>query len=171
VGIGVLLLTGLLSGAGAAAWLRSDGNGTAAGPRPKAKQSSAGVALRAVDDGADPVQAGCAPGATTLDEQQVRTASGRVLGLVQLRYSQACDGAWARFHPAKAFDPRVPAMITVTVSHPADGYQAEFTYGFDGRDVYTDLLLFSRHCLAARAVVAMPGQPRASAATKCVTSP
>ncbi|MBG7702426.1 helix-turn-helix domain-containing protein [Streptomyces sp. MC1] len=166
---GVLAFAAAL--AGASQWLPHTGHDTAAEHAQAGGPSAQRAARRAVNDGTDPIQAGCADQVTTLQEQPVRNAQGTTLGSVQVRFSAACDGAWARFHPSKAFDPRSSVLVTVTAVRPADSNRSEFAYRFDGRDVYTDLLIVTRHCVTAQVRIALRKNLALTAKTRCAAHP
>lgn len=136
------------------------GRGAAAGPPSPSRsadgrsagQTSVGSATtdpRTAMDGADPVQAGCASDAVTLDSRPLLSSADGQLGSVRLRYSARCSGGWAQFLPEPAMSSHLGSQVVVSIHRSADDDLNLFRYRFDGRDVYSDLLLAEPGCLEA----------------------
>jgi hypothetical protein len=112
-------------------------------------------------DGNDPKAAGCAADAVSIDSQPVGT-----VGLVLLRYSPACQAAWAKFHPVSGA-PEHKAIVVVEADRPADGIKTSFQYPLLTQ-VYGDVLLTATGCVRASATVTLPDGTGASGRTACL---
>ncbi len=141
--------------------------------RQAAAAAAPGDAQRAVSDGADPIQANCDQDGITLASQVLRDKTGGPLADVELRYSPRCNAGWARFHTGTissttgSVDPRGAPLITVTIERPSDTTMSQFRYRFDGRNVYSDLLLTNRSCLRATAIAQINNVTTTKATTEC----
>lgn len=134
-----------------------------------------------VKDGTDPEASDCAGDAVNLDQSPVRLPgpatiagqrfpAGSVLGIVALRYSRRCAGAWAKFTPANEVfgdNPGVAAVL-LTVLRPADGEESIWRLPHVD-EAYGDLLLTGLGCVTARASVELTGQRLAATGqTRCL---
>lgn len=174
---GVLLLVASL----AVGWIVTAASSK--GPQPLADPSLARAAapLPLLHNGGDPKEDGCAPGAVTIAQAQIRAAEqvaaagqsfaqGTVLGTVELRYSARCQAAWARVTLVSAFDHPLSGQETVGDIRPADHAGSTWSPGFV-EQAYSDLLLTSGGCVSAYAVFKLADGHQARAATPCRQGP
>lgn len=121
-------------------------------------------------DGEDPAQAGCVTGAVTEETRPLLVGSVGQLGAVRLWYSPRCAGGWAQFVAEPRLDAHAGYHVTVSVHRSGDDTGSSFKYRFDGRPVYSDLLLAGPGCLQASATITGPasaGEPSVTASTDC----
>jgi hypothetical protein len=139
---------------------------------------SAGAASGDVEDGVDPKSSLCGTDARTIDTARVvlssaakvaghELAAGTSVGIVSLRYSDRCKGAWARFDPAPGvFSGPDEGTVTISAQRPAEGALSSFRLGHID-ETYSDLLLTGVGCVVASATVNI-GQSTASGSTRCL---
>lgn len=115
-----------------------------------------------VEDGNDPMDAGCHVDAITVRAAKVSlTARRHIIGLIELRYSRRMRAAWGRFHGEQGLDMlamhRYRVDLTVGVACESDdrrlGYPTE--YGFDHH--WGDLLVTGKGAYFAWVVVRFDG--------------
>jgi len=100
-------------------------------------------------DGADPSDAGCGADSTVVATSTV-TDAGRPVGVLQLRFSAACQGFWTRFTLQEA---EIPALVELRLE-ASDGRLVAYAQEAPrGLPLYTDLLRPVGACLRALALV------------------
>jgi hypothetical protein len=137
----------------------------------------AGPAPVAIEDGTDPKAVNCGADAKTIDSSPVVLGSavtidgkafraGSALGVVTLRYSAHCNGAWARFDPTEGvFGNPDQGTVTIQAARPAEGAQSSWRLGHIDQ-TYSDLLLTGMGCVVASATVNV-GPATATGTTQC----
>jgi hypothetical protein len=142
--------------------------------------ASASTGSVPVEDGMDPKSSHCDTDARTLDTASVvlraassvagrELAAGTPVGIVSLRYSDRCHGAWARFDPApEVFSGPDQGTVTILATRPAEGAETSFRLGHID-ETYSDLLLTGVGCVVAAATVNI-GQAAATGTTRCLPS-
>ena len=104
-------------------------------------------AVDPVADGSDPNRAGCGPGAGTMGHVPVYFPGNSYAGELELRYSPRCHAAWARFQPAKTWNPGTGMVVTVWTVRPADQSTQQYSVPFNGVDIIGNMLMTGRGCI------------------------
>ncbi len=122
--------------------------------------ADAGSTGRPVQDGADPIESGCAGDAVTVEQAPVFYPVSRFVGSLELRYSASCQGVWTRFDPSPPSGMTSAATVTVRVRRPAVGIgigvEEEFTTRYADQSVYGDVLRANSGCVGAVVQVRTP---------------
>jgi transcriptional regulator with XRE-family HTH domain len=132
-------------------------------------------------DGLDPKQAACDGGVITLDAEPLRLTTsatvqghrlvrGTVIGLLELRYSAACQAAWGRLDPRPIVSGPNQGSVDIYTVRPADGTRTAF-HLHHVEEVYVDMLLTKAGCIQAQGAIHLSGGPTATATTQCLTGP
>jgi hypothetical protein len=98
--------------------------------------------------GLDPFATGCAHDAETASRAAVRDPTGRIIGVVDVRWSPSCHTAWTRI---ARFDGQGRASLAGGISTPAGGARSFLATG--GLALWTDMVPCPDTCAVATATL------------------